>query len=80
LERCAPYFSEAERAALELADAGTRIADRGIVSDEIWDMAAKYYDEQALAALAAVIATINAFNRLNVITGQVAGPWTAQYA
>jgi AhpD family alkylhydroperoxidase len=79
--RDAPYFSEAERAALALVEAGTRIADRSDpVPDEIFDEATKYYDEEALGALVVHVAAINAWNRLNVITGQVAGEWTQQWA
>jgi AhpD family alkylhydroperoxidase len=79
--RDSPYFDEPQRAALALAEAGTRLADRPeAVPDDVWDMAAKHFDEPALVALVLVIALINTFNRLNVITGQVAGEWTAQYA
>ena len=79
--RDAPYFSDAERAALALAEAGTRLADRADpVPAAVFEEAAKYYDESALAALVVSIAAINAWNRLNVITGQVAGDWTAQWA
>jgi AhpD family alkylhydroperoxidase len=79
--RDSPYFDEPQRAALALAEAGTRLADRpGAVSDEVWEMAAKHFDEPALAALVLKIALINTWNRLNVITGQVAGEWTAQYS
>ena len=78
--RDAPYFTDAERAALALAEAGTRLADRSEpVPGDVFDEAAKYYDEAALAALVVSIAAINTWNRLNVITGQVAGDWTAQY-
>ncbi len=66
--REATVFTDAERAALELAEQGTRIADAaGGVTDEAWANAAKYYDDDQLAALAATIAIINAFNRMNVI-------------
>jgi AhpD family alkylhydroperoxidase len=69
-------FTEAERAALELAEQGTRIADAaGGVSDEVWQNAAKYYDEDQLMALVCVIAFINAYNRMNVITQQPAGDY-----
>ncbi|GAB3570325.1 carboxymuconolactone decarboxylase family protein [Amycolatopsis endophytica] len=72
--REATVFTEAERAALELAEEGTRIADAaGGVSDEVWSTAAKHYDEEQLAALVAVIAVINAYNRLNVMVQQPAG-------
>jgi AhpD family alkylhydroperoxidase len=71
--RDAKVFTDAERAALEVAEQGTRIADgAGGVTDEAWSNAAKYYDSEQLAALVATIATINAFNRLNVI-GKVEG-------
>lgn len=77
--RESPYFSDEERAALDLAEALTRIADRpDAVSDEVWDEAARHYDEPALAALVLAIAAINVWNRLNVAVRQVAGPWTAQ--
>jgi AhpD family alkylhydroperoxidase len=72
--REATVFTEAERAALELAEQGTRIADAG-VSDEAWANAAKHYDDEQLAALVAVIAEINAWNRVNVITRQPAGDY-----
>jgi AhpD family alkylhydroperoxidase len=72
----APYFSEAERAALALTEAVTRLSDRADpVPDAIWQEATRHYDEPALAALILSIATTNLFNRLNVTTGQVAGPW-----
>jgi AhpD family alkylhydroperoxidase len=78
--REAPYFTEAERAALALTEAGTRLADRAApVPDEVFDEAAMHYDEQALAALVVGIAAINAWNRLNIVSGQVAGEWTAQW-
>ena len=79
--RDSPYFDEAQRAALALAEAGTRLADRpDAVPDEVWDMAAKSFDEPALAALVLTTAVINTWNRLNVMTTQVAGEWTAGYA
>ena len=79
--RGTPYFTEAERAALALAEAGTRLADSAEpVPDEVYRVAAKHFDEPAMCALVLHIALINAFNRINVITGQVAGEWTAQYA
>ncbi|MGH3437730.1 MAG: carboxymuconolactone decarboxylase family protein [Sciscionella sp.] len=66
--REATVFTEAERAALELTEQGTRIADAaGGVTDEAWANAAKHYDEDQLAALVSTIALINAFNRVNVI-------------
>ena len=74
--REAPYFTEAERAALALTEAVTRVADRpDPVSDEIWDEAARHYDEAALAALLIEIASINVWNRLNAATRQPAGAW-----
>lgn len=80
--REATVFTEAERAALELAEEGTRIADAaGGVSDEVWDNAAKHYDADQLAALVLSISVINSFNRLNVITRQPAGDYTpGQYS
>ncbi len=74
--RDAPYFTEAERAALALAEAVTRLSDRpDPVPDAIWEEAARHYDEPALATLILAIATANLFNRLNVTTRQVAGAW-----
>jgi AhpD family alkylhydroperoxidase len=74
--REATVFTDAERAALELAEQGTRIADAaGGVTDEAWANAAKHYDEDQLVALVALIAGINAWNRLNVITRQPAGDY-----
>jgi AhpD family alkylhydroperoxidase len=68
-----PYFTEAERAALALTEAATRLSDRADpVPDEIWAEAARHYDEQALAALVINIALINLWNRLNVTIKQVA--------
>jgi AhpD family alkylhydroperoxidase len=76
-----PYFSEEERAALALAEAGTRLADNPrMVPDAVWDEAARLYSEQQLAALVVSVAAINAFNRLNVMTSQPTGPWTQQIA
>ncbi|WP_285779083.1 carboxymuconolactone decarboxylase family protein [Microtetraspora sp. NBRC 13810] len=74
--REAKIFTDAERAALELAEQGTRIADAaGGVPDEVWANAAKHYDEDQLAALVSLIALINSFNRLNVILQQPAGDY-----
>lgn len=74
--RDAPWFGEAERAALALTEAVTRLADRpDPVPDEIWSEAARHYDERGLAALLLQIALINVWNRLNVSTRQVAGIW-----
>jgi AhpD family alkylhydroperoxidase len=72
--REATVFTDAERAALELAEQGTRIADgAGGVTDEVWANAAKHYDEDRLAALLCLVAVMNIWNRLNVITRQPAG-------
>ena len=72
--RDAPYFTGAERAALALTEAATRLSDQADpVPDEIWDDAAAHYDEPALAALVIAIANINVWNRFNVATRQVAG-------
>ena len=77
--REAPYFNDAERAALALAEAGTRLADSSDpVPDEVWEEAARHYDEQQLAALVLAIAAINAFNRINAITRQITGDWVDQ--
>ena len=79
--RDTPYFSDAERAALALAEAVTRLSDRpDPVPDEIWDEAARHYDEPALASLILSIAATNVFNRLNVTTRQVSGegPWSGR--
>ncbi|WP_412104362.1 carboxymuconolactone decarboxylase family protein [Streptomyces europaeiscabiei] len=74
--REAKVFTEAERAALELAEQGTRIADAaGGVPDEVWAKAAKHCDEDQLVALVALIALINTFNRLNFILQQPAGDY-----
>jgi AhpD family alkylhydroperoxidase len=79
--REAPYYSDAERAALALTEAATRLNDRGDpVPDEIWNEAARHYDEKALGALVMSIGLINLWNRLNAATHQVGGEWTAQYA
>ncbi|MCR8941287.1 carboxymuconolactone decarboxylase family protein [Streptomyces sp. OUCMDZ-4982] len=72
--REATVFTDAERAALELTEQGTRIADTaGGVPDDVWARAAQHYDEEQLVALVSLIALINAFNRLNVIVQQPAG-------
>jgi AhpD family alkylhydroperoxidase len=74
--RDTPYFSDAERAALALTEAVTQLSDRpDAVPDEIWNEAARHYDEQSLAGFVLAIATINVWNRLNVSTGQIAGEW-----
>lgn len=74
--RDTPYFSDAERAALALTEAVTRLSDReDPVPDAVWNDAARHYDEKALAALLLAIAGINVWNRLNVATRQIAGEW-----
>ena len=74
--RDAPYFSDAERAALALAESVTRMSDRADpVPDEVWKDAARHFDERALAGLILAISTVNVWNRLNVTTRQVAGAW-----
>jgi AhpD family alkylhydroperoxidase len=74
--REATVFTEAERAALELTEQGTRIADAaGGVTDEAWANVAKHYDQDQLGALVSLIALINTFNRLNVIVAQPAGDY-----
>ncbi|GAA3487205.1 MULTISPECIES: carboxymuconolactone decarboxylase family protein [Streptomyces] len=80
--REAPVFTEAERAALELAEQGTRVADAaGGVPDDVWANAAKHYTEDELCALVAAIAVLNALNRVNVITQTPAGDYRpGQYA
>jgi AhpD family alkylhydroperoxidase len=76
--RDAPCFTDAERAALALTEAVTRLSDRSDpVPDAIWDEAARHYDERALAGLILSISMVNVWNRLNVSTRQVAGAWAA---
>ena len=71
--RDTPFFTDAERAALALTEALTRVADRpDTVSDDLWAAAAEHYDEQQLAALVLTIGVINLWNRLNLATRQVA--------
>ena len=76
--RDAPYYTDAERAALALTEALTRLADKSDpVSDELWAEAARHYDENALGVLLLSIGTINVWNRLNAAVRQIAGtPWT----
>ncbi|MBE9498757.1 MULTISPECIES: carboxymuconolactone decarboxylase family protein [Streptomyces] len=72
--REATVFTEAERAALELAEEGTRVADAATgVGDEVWTRAAEHYDEEQLTALVVLVSFMNAVNRLNIITRQPAG-------
>ncbi len=74
--RESPYFDEAERAALALAEAVTQLADRpDPVPDQIWDEAARHDDQKGLAALLLMISLTNVYNRLNVPTRQPAGSW-----
>ena len=75
-----PYFSDAERAALALTEAATRLADRpDPVPDSVWEEAARHYDESQLAALVLAIAGINTWNRINVATRQITGDWVEQW-
>ena len=72
------FFTDAERAALALAEAVTRVSDKADpVPDDLWEEAKRHYDERALAALLLAISTINVWNRLNAATRQVAGAWRA---
>lgn len=72
--RDTPFFSDAERAALALTEALTRLNDRADqVSDDVWHEATRHYDEQALGSLILSIAIVNLWNRLNLATRQVAG-------
>lgn len=74
--REAPYFSDAERSALALAEAVTRLSDRpDPVPDDVWEEATHHFDEPSLASLVLSIATVNLWNRLNAATRQVAGAW-----
>ncbi|MEU4096803.1 carboxymuconolactone decarboxylase family protein [Streptomyces sp. NPDC026673] len=72
--REATVFTDAERAAIELAEQATRIADAaGGVPDEVWANATKYYDEDQLVALVSLIAIMNTYNRINIAIQQPAG-------
>ena len=78
--REAPYFTDAERAALALTEAATRIADRSdAVPDEVWDEAARHYNKEQLAGLVLAITAINSWNRINVTTRQITGEWVEQW-
>jgi alkylhydroperoxidase family enzyme len=78
--REAPYFTDAERAALALTEAATRLADRpDPVPDELWEEAARHYDESQLAGLVLAIAAINAWNRINATTRQITGEWVGHW-
>jgi AhpD family alkylhydroperoxidase len=71
-----PHFSEAERAALALAEEATRLSDRSnAVPDDVWNEAAKYFDEKQLASIVLWVAVTNLFNRVNVSIRQPAGVW-----
>jgi AhpD family alkylhydroperoxidase len=75
--RDAPYFTDQERAALALTEAVTRIADSPSgVPDDVWNQAAEHFGEEALAALVMAIASVNAWNRINVATRQIAGSYS----
>jgi AhpD family alkylhydroperoxidase len=76
--RESPYFTDAERAALALAEEMTHL-EHG-VSDEVWQEASRHFDERTLAAIVVHIATVNLYNRVNVATRQVAGQeeWTRE--
>lgn len=79
--REATYFTDAERAALALCEAATRLSDRSDpVPDAMWNEAARYYNEEGLAALVLAIGVINLWNRVNATTKQLSGAWTARYA
>ena len=69
--REAPFFDERERAALELTEAVTRLSDGHGVPDDVWQQAAKHFDEHELAQLLMMITTINAWNRISVATRKV---------
>lgn len=74
--RDAPYFTDAERAALALTESVTRLNDRtDPVPDAVWDEAARHYDDRAMATMVLAIAMTNMWNRLNVSTRQIAGEW-----
>ncbi len=74
--RHSPYYTDAERAALELTEALTRLADTSDpVPDAVWKEAARHYDEPKMAALILAISQINVWNRLNIGAGTVAGDW-----
>ena len=79
--RDAPYFTDEERAALALTEAVTRLSDRADpVPDDVWQEAARHYDERALGAILLQISLVNVWNRVNVATRQVAGEWAATAA
>ena len=73
--REAPFFSDAERAALQLTEVSTRLADRSgaAVSDELWDEVADHFDEEQLASIILMIAITNLFNRINAVIEEPVG-------
>ena len=74
--RESPYFSDAERAALALAEAATRVADRpDPVSDEVWEESTRHFSEQELAGITLMIGMTNFWNRMNLTTRQITGEW-----
>src|SRR3954453_3279472 len=78
--RESPYFPDAERAALALTEAATRLADRpDAIPDDVWCEAARHYSEPELAGLVLAIAGINAWNRINAATRQITGDWVSQW-
>ncbi|HTU32047.1 MAG TPA: carboxymuconolactone decarboxylase family protein [Solirubrobacteraceae bacterium] len=77
--REAPYYTDAERAALDLTEAATRLADSAGVPDDVWDEAARHYDKRQLAGLVLAIAGINTWNRINATTRQITGEWVEQW-
>ena len=78
--REAPYFSDAERAALALTETVTRLADSSDpVPDAIWQEVARHYDSRQLAGLVLAIAAINTWNRINASTRQITGDWVQQW-
>jgi AhpD family alkylhydroperoxidase len=79
--RESPYYSDAERSALDLTEAVTRLNDRAdAVPDEVWNEAVRHFDERALSALVMTIGVINLWNRLNAAVRNVGGAWTAQFS
>ena len=78
--REAPYFTDAERAALALTEAAARLADRSDpIPDEVWEQAARHYGESQLAGLVLAIAAISAWNRIDAATRQITGDWVDQW-
>jgi AhpD family alkylhydroperoxidase len=77
--REATYYTQAERAALALAEDVTQLRSRDPLPDAVWDEAARHFDEAALGALVISVALANLWNRVNVSTRQVTGDWVAQH-